>query len=98
MGYRLLSVFYLLLNALSIQLYAQEEEPIRYYQLEPLDDSLFIRIQQELFIDPPDPKAEIIIDIREPNNQTISVKGTLFSFHLPCLKGRNQKQDSHISI
>ncbi len=84
MGYRLLSVFYLLLNALSMQLYAQEEEPIRYYQLEPLDDSLFIRIQQELFIDPPDPKAEIIIDIREPNNQTISVKGTLFPF--PALK------------
>jgi len=45
-------------------LVAQEEEPIIYYQMEPLDDSLFIQIQEQLFIDPPDPKAEIIVDLR----------------------------------
>jgi hypothetical protein len=59
---------------------AQEEEPILYYQMEPLDDSLFIHIQQEVFIDPPDPKAEIIVDLRDPNNQTVSIKGTLYPF------------------
>jgi len=59
--------------------YAQEEEEqILYYQLEPLDDSLFIKIQEELFIDPPDPKAEIVADLRDPNNQTISIKGALY--------------------
>lgn len=57
-----------------------DEEPILYYQMEPLDDSLFINIQQELFIDPPDPKAEIVVDIRNPNDQTISVKGSLYPF------------------
>jgi len=61
-------------------LFAQEEEPILYFQLEPLDDSLFIQIQQQLFIDPPDPKAEIIADLRDPNNQTISIKGVLYPF------------------
>ena len=59
---------------------AQDEEPINYFQMEPLDDSLFIHIQQELFIDPPDPKAEIIADLRDPNNQTISIKGSLYPF------------------
>ncbi len=59
---------------------AQEEEQVRYYQMEPLDDSLFIHIQTELFIDPPDPKAEIIVDLREANNQTISIKGNLYPF------------------
>lgn len=59
---------------------AQEEEPIRYFQLEPLDDSLFIKIQQELYIDPPDPKAEIIADLRDNGNQTISIKGALYPF------------------
>ncbi len=63
------------------QLFAQDdEEPINYFQMEPLDDSLFIYIQQELFIDPPDPKAEIIADLRDPNNQTISIKGSLYPF------------------
>jgi hypothetical protein len=57
-----------------------EEEKIVYYQMEPLDDSLFIKIQSELFIEPPDPKAEIIVDLRDPNNQTISVKGVLYPF------------------
>jgi len=57
-----------------------DEEPINYFQMEPLDDSLFIHIQQALFIDPPDPKAEIIADLRDPNNQTISIKGALYPF------------------
>jgi hypothetical protein len=61
--------------------YAQdEEEQIVYYQMEPLDDSLFIQIQELLFIDPPDPKAEIIVDLRDPNNQTIAIKGALYPF------------------
>ena len=59
-------------------LVAQEEEPIIYYQMEPLDDSLFIQIQEQLFIDPPDPKAEIIVDLRNENDQTISIKGSLY--------------------
>jgi hypothetical protein len=62
--------------------HAQNEpgEKIVYYQMEPLDDSLFIKMQQELFIDPPDPKAEIIADLRDPNNQTVSIKGVLYPF------------------
>lgn len=59
---------------------AQEEEPIVYFQMEPLDDSLFIEIQQLFFIDPPDPKAEIIVDLRDANNQTISIRGALYPF------------------
>ncbi|OGU77561.1 MAG: hypothetical protein A2V93_12430 [Ignavibacteria bacterium RBG_16_34_14] len=58
----------------------EEEEPVFFYQMEPLDDSLFILIQIEVFIDPPDPKAEIIVDLRDPNNQTVSIKGTLYPF------------------
>ena len=61
-------------------LYCQGEEPILYFQMEPLDDSLFIKIQEELFIDPPDPKAEIVVDVRNPNDQTLSVKGSLYPF------------------
>ena len=62
-------------------IYAQEEEEqIRYYQMEPLDDSLFINIQEVLFIDPPDPKAEIVVDLRDANNQTISIKSVLYPF------------------
>lgn len=63
---------------LSLSFAQQEEEQIRYYQMEPLDDSLFIQIQEALFIDPPDPKAEIIVDLRDANNQTISIKGVLY--------------------
>jgi hypothetical protein len=70
-----IAAFFLINNT-----FAQEEEQIRYYQMEPLDDSLFIHIQTELFIDPPDPKAEIIVDLREANNQTISIKGNLYPF------------------
>uniref|UniRef100_A0A7V3E7K5 Uncharacterized protein n=1 Tax=Ignavibacterium album TaxID=591197 RepID=A0A7V3E7K5_9BACT len=80
MGKKFLFVIYLFLTVLTFNIFAQEEEPVRYYQLEPLDDSLFIKIQQELFIDPPDPKAEIIADLRDLGNQTISVKGVLYPF------------------
>ncbi|MDR3666244.1 MAG: hypothetical protein P4L35_05325 [Ignavibacteriaceae bacterium] len=59
---------------------AQQEEPVNYYQMEPLDDSLFIKIQQEVFIDPPDPKAEIIVDLRDPNNQTVAIKSVIYPF------------------
>src|ERR1035437_1874072 len=62
------------------RLYAQQEEQVNYFQMEPLDDSLFIHIQQEVFIDPPDPKAEIIADLRDPNNQALSIKGVIFPF------------------
>ena len=48
--------------------------------MEPLDDSLFINIQTVLFIDPPDPKAEIVVDLRDANNQTISIKSVLYPF------------------
>lgn len=63
-------------------IHAQNEsgEIINYFQMETLDDSLFIKIQQEVFIDPPDPKAEIIADLRDPNNQTVSIKGVLYPF------------------
>jgi hypothetical protein len=56
----------------------EEEDRILYFQMEPLDDSLFIKIQENLLIDPPDPKAEIVVDIRDNANQTISVKGALY--------------------
>ena len=64
----------------SVRIYAQQDEQINYFQMEPLDDSLFIQIQQEVFIDPPDPKAEIIADLRDPDNQTLSIKGVIFPF------------------
>ena len=64
----------------AIRANAQQEEQISYFQMEPLDDSLFIHIQQEVFIDPPDPKAEIIADLRDQNNQTLSIKGVIFPF------------------
>lgn len=59
--------------------YAQyDNEPILYYQMEPLDDSLFVLIQENLFIDPPDPKAEIIVDLRDTKNRTIQVASRLY--------------------
>ncbi|MCU0364774.1 MAG: hypothetical protein MUE93_03775 [Ignavibacteriaceae bacterium] len=78
-------LYLILISALifssSLPLFAQEdEEPVNYFQMEPLDDSLFIHIQEELFIDPPDPKAEIVVDVRDANNQTISIKGALYPF------------------
>jgi hypothetical protein len=82
------NILFLLLLAISLTIIlvpkvnaqTSEGEKIVYYQMEPLDDSLFIKIQSELFIEPPDPKAEIIVDLRDPNNQTISVKGVLYPF------------------
>ena len=77
----ILLLLYLAVFPAYTNLFAQDdEEQILYFQLEPLDDSLFIQIQQQLFIDPPDPKAEIIADLRDPNNQTISIKGALYPF------------------
>jgi len=58
----------------------EDEEPINYFQMEPLDDSLFIHIQEQLLVEPPDPKAEIVVDVRDANNQTISIKGALYPF------------------
>ncbi|MCW8803189.1 MAG: hypothetical protein OQK57_02235 [Ignavibacteriaceae bacterium] len=82
-------------------LFAQDdEEPINYFQMEPLDDSLFIYIQQALFIDPPDPKAEIIADLRDANNQTISIKGSLYPFLAlaPELRARVQTYPFKINL
>jgi hypothetical protein len=82
----LFRIFYLLVLLAIVSTitksYAQEidGEPILYFQMEPFDDSLFIRIQTEVFIDPPDPKAEIIADLRDVNNQTLSIKGSLYPF------------------
>jgi len=79
--FNLIFLFFLFIPLISV-LHAQTEpgEKVLYYQMEPLDDSLFIKIQQEVFIDPPDPKAEIIVDLRDPNNQTVSIKGALYPF------------------
>jgi hypothetical protein len=76
----LLLLFFLIISFAQIPIYSQDEEPVIYFQMEPLDDSLFIKIQQELFIDPPDPKAEIVVDVRNQNEQTISIKGALYPF------------------
>jgi len=76
----ILILFFVILFSAFNAILAQEEEPVNYFQMEPLDDSLFIYIQQELFIDPPDPKAEIIADLRDANNQTISIRGALYPF------------------
>jgi hypothetical protein len=77
----LIVILFLIISPALTTLFAQDdEEPINYFQMEPLDDSLFIYIQQALFIDPPDPKAEIIADLRDANNQTMSIKGALYPF------------------
>jgi len=72
-----LAIFFSLisLNTMEAQ---SDDEPILYYQMEPLDDSLFVLIQEKLFIDPPDPKAEVVVDIRDTKNRTIQVKGLLY--------------------
>lgn len=57
-----------------------EDEVVRYYQMETMDDSLFIRIQEEVKIDPPNPKAEIVVDLRDPQNQTVTIQGVVFPF------------------
>ena len=76
----LILILILIISASSPLFSQEEEEQINYFQMEPLDDSLFIYIQQALFIEPPDPKAEIIVDVRDANNQTISIKGALYPF------------------
>jgi hypothetical protein len=52
-------IFFLLLILFAApainKIIAQDDEPIIYFQVEPLDDSLFIHIQEALFIDPPGP-------------------------------------------
>ena len=76
-----LSIACALALIISFTTFSQEdEEPVNYFQMEPLDDSLFIQIQEALFIDPPDPKAEIVVDVRDANNQTVSIKGALYPF------------------
>lgn len=75
----LISLIFLTCSTIFIKA-QRDEESINYFQLEPLDDSLFIQIQEQLYIDPPDPKAEIIADLRDPNNQTISIAGSLYPF------------------
>jgi hypothetical protein len=72
------AILCILLYQPSIYTRQEDEEVINYYQMEPLDDSLFIRIQEELFIEPVDPKAEIIVDLRDEAGQTIAIKGTLY--------------------
>lgn len=97
----LLVIFFLTIASSLTLLYAQEdEEQINYFQLEPLDDSLFIYIQQALFIDPPDPKAEIIADLRDANNQTISIKGALYPFLAlsPDIRARVQTYPFKINL
>lgn len=71
-------ILFLVLVFMSVNIFAQDDEPIFYYQMEPLDDSLFVLIQENLFIDPPDPKAEIIVDLRDTKNRTIQVKSRLY--------------------
>ena len=79
--YSLLLLLLLLISVLpNLKAQSNEDEKIQYYQMEPLDDSLFIKIQTEVFIDPPDPKAEIIVDLRDPGNQTVTIKGALYPF------------------
>ncbi|MFH1196551.1 MAG: hypothetical protein V1720_12680 [bacterium] len=56
------------------------DERFLYFQLEPVDDSLFIVIQNEVFIEPPDPKAEIIIDLRDAANRTVQIRSILYPF------------------
>lgn len=74
----LLIITCLLLPNLLLLAQTNETEKIEYYQMEPYNDSLFVKIQEEVFIDPPDPKAEIIVDLRDQNNQTVSIKGALY--------------------
>lgn len=76
----LLLLLSLLLSNILLLAQTDETEKIEYYQMEPYNDSLFVKIQEEVFIDPPDPKAEIIVDLRDANNQTVSIKGALYPF------------------
>ena len=74
-----ISALIIIITFFSNCLFAQyDDEQINYFQMEPLDDSLFVLIQENLFIDPPDPKAEIIVDVRDSKNRTIQVMGRLY--------------------
>ena len=75
--FTLLILALILLNT-AVSFAQYDNEPILYYQMEPLDDSLFVFIQENLFIDPPDPKAEIIVDLRDTKNRTIQVASRLY--------------------
>lgn len=76
---KILSLLFLTFNLFFVtNISAQDEEPILFFQMEPLDDSLFVLIQESLYIDPPDPKAEIIVDLRDTKNRTIQVKSNLY--------------------
>lgn len=79
-SYFFMLIIFLILAAGKVNAQNEQGEQIKYFQMEPLNDSLFIKIQTEVFIDPPDPKAEIIVDLRDPNNQTVSIRGTLYPF------------------
>jgi len=39
-----------------------------------------LKFKWKYLLMPPDPKAEIIVDLRDANNQTVSIKGTLYPF------------------
>src|SRR5690606_3701647 len=80
MNKRLLHIFFFIFILAAVSKAQIEEEPVLYFQMEPLDDSLFIHLQSEVYIDPPDPKAEIIVDLRDPSNQTLMIQGTVFPF------------------
>ena len=79
-SYFFILIIFLILATGKINAQNEQGEQIKYFQMEPLNDSLFIKIQTEVFIDPPDPKAEIIVDLRDPNNQTVSIRSTLYPF------------------
>ena len=92
--FKYLLIFLFWTTSLNILLAQNEQiEKISYYQMEPLNDSLFITIQKEIFIDPQDPKAEIIVDLRDQNNQTVSIKGVLY----PLLSFKPETRASIIS-
>ncbi|MDX1701828.1 MAG: hypothetical protein R3250_14475, partial [Melioribacteraceae bacterium] len=71
----LICILFISANCIKAQ---YDDEPILYFQMEPLDDSLFVKIQESLFIDPPDPKAEIIVDLRDTKNSTIQIMRKLY--------------------
>ena len=57
-----------------------DEEIVRYFQMETMDDSLFVKIQEEMKIDPPNPKAEIVVDLRDAQNQTVTIQGSVYPY------------------
>ncbi|MFI5236466.1 MAG: hypothetical protein ACHQLA_00850 [Ignavibacteriales bacterium] len=98
--FQIIFVAILLITSVAPVFAQDDEEQINYFQMEPLDDSLFIYIQEALLIEPPDPKAEIIADLRDANNQTISIKGSLYPFLAlpPELRARVQTYPFKINL